>query len=101
MIFQIPCTHWEAVKHARCVICKRRRAIRDTECVCFRVAGRVGIDGVLQMETFLMCMSCYDSSMCDYFDYADNDYWKNSYFQFSDTRDNMFYQFDNRFLCLT
>ena len=102
MIFHLRCSHSDAVSLQRCVICKRKSRVgRGNECMCFRVAGKVTMDGVINMETFLICVECYNASMSDYFDFADDGIWKNAYFQFEDHNSHLLYQFDDRFLCIS
>ena len=101
MIFQLQSDHGDAIAQRHCAMCLHKRGVRaGKECICFRVAGKVLTSGIIDMETFLVCLQCYGMSMSDYFDFADDGIWKNTYFQFKDCKDNMLYQFDDRFRCI-
>ena len=99
MIFSMQCSHDEAIERQLCVMCLRS-VRRGRVCICFRVAGKASLDGTIHMETFLTCRHCYDTTMSDYFDFADDYIWKNSYFKFQDDGSPLLYQFDDRFRCV-
>ena len=99
MIFHMQCGHAEAIERQLCVLCLRS-VCRGKACMCFRVAGKASFDGIIHMETFLTCRHCYDTTMSDYFDFADDYIWKNSYFKFQDDGSPLLYQFDDRFRCV-